>query len=413
MVETPAEAARPQRLIFVNRFFAPDLSATSQILTDLCRALALRGFEQHVVTSRLRYESAGAQLSAEEDRDGAHVHRVATTGFGRGSMPGRAADYASFLWSARREVSRLARPRSIVIAKTDPPMLQSWIAGAVKHGPFVCWVQDLFPEVAEAAGIRLARGIPGRAIRALRDRTFAGADAIVAVGDLMAERIRAMPGVRSHRVHVIPNWADGAQLRPVEHSSNPLRSSWGLDGKFVVGYSGNLGRVHEFETTLRAAQLLRSNAAIRFHFVGAGHYMRYVQREVEKARLTNVSFAPYQPRESLSLSLSAVDLHLCTLDPKFEGLVVPSKLYGIMAAGRPVLFVGAANGEVGRVLDRHAIGFTVAPGDATALAGAIESIAGDAEQARTMGASARALFEAEYDLPVAAARWERLLTAIG
>jgi len=407
----PATGLRDCRLLFVNRFFHPDHSASSQLLSDLAFALAARAGGVEVVTSRLSYEAGASDLPARESHRGVDIHRVAGTSFGRGSALGRAADYASFLASARGAVSRLARPDSVVIAKTDPPMLGSLTVGPThaRGACFVNWIQDLFPEIAERAGVALMGGPVAGALKRLRRRALAGAAATVVIGEGMAQAVRATGAAAEGSVHVIPNWADGAAIRPMPRESGALRDAWGLTDKFVVGYSGNMGRVHALDTVIDAAARLADDAGVRFLFVGGGSQLPSLREAVARRRLGNVVFAPYQPRESLARSLAVPDVHLCTLDPRFEGLAVPGKVYGIMAAGRPCIAVGAKEGEIAQLLARGGFGSAVEAGDGEALARAIGHMRSLGADLGELGARARRLFEAEFDLPIAVQRWAEVL----
>lgn len=400
------------RIVFVNRFFAPDHSATSQMLTDLAVALAAAGADVHVVTSRLRC-GGGAQLPREETVGGVAVHRAWSSAFGRGSLAGRALDYATFCAAATLALRALARRGDVVVAMTDPPLVSvpaAWVAYR-RGARLVNWLQDVFPEVGEALGVRLAGGTTGRWLRGLRDRSLRRAAANVVVGRRMRDRVAAT-GVDPRRVTVIENWADGAALRPLVPDANPLRDEWGLDGKFVVAYSGNMGRAHEFDTVLAAAEVLRGRADVAFLFVGDGARRPAIEARVVARGLPNVSFRPYQPRERLGASLAAADVHLVTLRPELEGLVVPSKLYGIAAVGRPAIFVGDPAGEAGAFLAGARCGLAVRPGDALALVAAIETLAGDPALAQRMGAAARRTFDERHDLPRAVARWRALLEGL-
>src|SRR2546423_701534 len=326
------------RVLFVNRYFAPDHSATSQMVGDLAFFLAGRGHDVVAITSRQRYDDASARLPPREQLHGVDVVRVATTRFGRGFLPGRALDYATFYLSAFFALLRRARRGDVVVAMTDPPLLSvvAALACALRGARLINWTQDLFPEVATALGMRA----PGLA-RPLRDWSLHRAAMNVALGEQMAARIRARgaPAVVRH------NWADAA-LHPVETSA--LRSQWGLGDAFVVAYSGNLGRAHEFATIAAAMRRLGDNAGIKFLFVGSGAQLDAVRREAGG----NALFAPYQPREALSESLSAGDAHLVSLQPQLEGLIVPSKFYGILAgapgAGRPRRGDGRHRGGLSR-----------------------------------------------------------------
>ena len=413
------------RLLFVNRFFNPDHSATSQILTDLCFALAARGHEVHVVTSRLRYDDPSASLAGEESASGVRVHRVWTSRFGRGALAGRAIDYLTFYLSALWRLVRLADRSTILVAKTDPPMISVVVALAARAtgARLVNWTQDLFPETAVALGMRVMRPALARSLAALRDWSFARAALNVAIGARMREKLLAC-GLADSNVVVIHNWADGEAIvsqpgvgggtgaRHDDTEANPLRREWGLEGKFVVGYSGNLGRVHEFATVLDAAGQLADREDVVFLFIGGGHQLGTLKGEAGRRGLTNLQFRPYQPRERLAQSLGACDAHLVTLRPELEGLVLPSKFYGIIAAGRPVLFVGAADGEIARLVDEGQCGQALQVGDAQALAQCIRNLADEPARARQWGENGRRLFDARFAMRIAVDRWEQVLAGV-
>ena len=379
-------------------------------MSDLAFDLARGGVVVRVFTSRLRYDDPAASLAGREEVGGVGVVRVATTRFGRGRLVGRALDYASFYVSAGWALWRELDARTVVVAKTDPPLI-SVVAAAVarlRGAELVNWLQDLFPEVAGALGMRLGRGAVGGALRGLRNWSLRAARANVVLGRCMAERVIA-EGVPAEQVEVVHNWADGAEVRPVVPGTNALRREWGLDGRFVVGYSGNLGRAHEFATVLEAAERLRGREDLVFLFTGAGAQRRQVEEEAARRGLGNVLFKPYQPRKRLHESLSAGDVHLVSLNPALEGLIVPSKFYGIAAAGRPTLFVGDTDGEIARLLREGDCGYAVAAGDGAGLAARIETLAGDRGLCEAMGARARRLFEGRFDRAVAVRRWGEVL----
>ncbi len=403
----------PVKIIFINRFYAPDHSATSQMLTDLAGALAAGGDEVRIVTSRQLYDDAASSLAPHEVSDGVDVHRVWTSGFGRGHLPGRALDYLSFYVAASAKLFRLAGPGDVIVAKTDPPLVSvvaGWVA-RLRGAQLVNWLQDLFPEVAAKLGMAPARGVGGRLLRWLRDGSLRRAAANVVLGRRMRERVAAL-GVDPTKIAVIPNWADGALLRPVERAGNPLRAEWGLEDRFVVGYSGNLGRVHEVRTVLDAADALRAQADIVFLFIGGGAQKAAVAAAAQERGLSNILFKPYQPRESLGQSLSAADAHLVTLRPELEGLVVPSKFYGVAAVGRPTIFIGDAEGEIGSIVREAQCGVCLRPGDVAGLVSAITTLRDDSASRQRMGDNARRVLDARYDKAIAVAAWRRLLESV-
>ena len=380
------------------------------MLGDLAVYLAAQSHEVTVITSRQLYEDSAARLAARERVHGVEVVRVPTTRFGRGNVLGRALDYATFYLSASVALWRACRPGVTVVAKTDPPLISvpAAMVCRLRGARLVNWLQDLFPEVAQASGARFALGWPGRLLVRLRDSSLRRAALNVALGERMAERLRAR-AVPAERIAVIGNWADGANVRPVASAANPLRSAWGLGDDFVVAYSGNMGRVHEFATILEAMRLLRQSAGVRFLFIGGGRWRGWLEEAVRREALQLAMFKPYQPQETLPLSLGVADVHLVSLQPAMEGLVVPSKFYGITAAGRPTVFIGDADGEIARLLARHEIGMTVAPGDAAGLVRALQALRDDPAARAAMGLRARALFEQNFDRPHAMRRWEAAL----
>jgi len=378
------------RLLLINRYFHPDHSATSQMAADLAFFLAGRGHDVVAITSRQRYDDPRERLAKRERAGGVDIVRVATTRFGRGFLPGRAVDYATFYLSALAALLRHARRGDVVVALTDPPLISviAALAAKLRGAKLVNWTQDLFPEVATALGLRVPR-----ILTRVRDWSLRRAAQNVAIGAAMAERIRAV-GARAVVRH---NWA-GAALHPVDRH----------DSDFVVAYSGNLGRAHDAGAIAGAMQRLANDARIRFVITGGGARLD----EVKRAAGANVRFAPYQPRESLSESLSAGDVHLVSLRPEVEGLIVPSKFYGILAVARPLLYIGARDGELARLIVEHDCGFVVDAGDGESLALRIVELANDRARAAAMGRRGRALYESRFAPSIALADWERLLLEV-
>jgi len=400
-----------RRLIFINRFFAPDHSATSQILSDLAFDLAGAGREVHCVTSRQIYDEPKAALPEREILNGVDVHRVASTGFGRAALLGRSLDYVSFYRSVRRCLNDIVRPGDIVIAKTDPPLM-SIVARPVarRNGArLVNWLQDIYPETAVELRVPFMRGPVAASLAALRNATLREAAATVVVGDLMGRKVETL-GAPAHRIHVIANWCNDEDIRRVASADNPLRREWNLAGKFVLGYSGNLGRAHEFETVLAAAERLRAEPRVAFLMIGGGKRFAELSSAVQARGLAGAfRFLPYQPRARLSYSLGAADAHWVSLDPRLEGLMVPSKFYGIAAAGKPIVVIGDRNGELGRLVQRHACGFAIAAGDSEALTATLRQLLNAPQTVSEMGSRARQMLDAHFTRRQGLARWRSLL----
>jgi glycosyltransferase involved in cell wall biosynthesis len=275
----------------------------------------------------------------------------------------------------------------------------------------VNWLQDLFPEVAVRLELSPLPGwVESRLLR-LRDWSLEVATMNVVLGERMRAFV-ARRGIDPERIMVCTNWADGETIRPLDVAASHLRRESGLEGRFVIEYSGNLGRAHEFETLLGAARELAVDPAYAFLMIGGGANMRGLEREVRTAGLDSFIFLGYQPVDRLADSLAAGDVHLVSLLPSLEGLIVPSKLYGILAAGRPIIFVGDQEGEVASVLREERCGVVVRCGDAAALSAAILSLRQDTATREAMGRRARAAFERRYTLRASATIWSGLFAGI-
>jgi colanic acid biosynthesis glycosyl transferase WcaI len=416
--QTSRPIQRPQapmaRVIFVNRYFFPDHSATSQILSDLTFHLAAIGHEVHVITSRQRYDDPRAALPENETIKGVQVHRVASTRFGRAALSGRALDYLSFYRSVRRSLREIAQAGDIVVAKTDPPLLSAALASVARQrrAHLINWLQDIYPETASILGVPLLRGPVASALATLRNRSLREADATVVVGELMARRIKELGAVPA-RVHVVANWCDDETIRPAARTDNPLRESWHLSGKFVVGHSGNLGRAHDFETVLAAAERLRNEPRIVFLMIGGGKHFEDLAKGVKARGLEDsFRFRPYQARAMLPHSLGVADVHWLSLHPALEGLIVPSKFYAIAAAGKPMLMIGDSEGEIGRLIRDHRCGTVIRPGDAATLVDTLRRWSGAPAAITEMGARARQMLDAKFTRRRALDQWSRLLASV-
>lgn len=395
------------RILAINQYYAPDHAATSQLLTELCEDLVERGDEVTVVASRGRY-FGGEKLPAQEVLRGVRVVRPWATSFGKNTIPGRLADYLTFWGTAVARAIAEARP-DVMLAVTAPPMIATGalVVASARRVPLVMWAQDVYPDIAVAVGMLSERAPAASALAALMRATYKASRRIVVLSNGMRDRL-VTQGAPADRVRVIANWADGRAIRPMAHANNAFRREHAADGRFVVMYSGNLGVGHDFATFISAARLLQDRCpSALFLFIGDGS--RRKEAEDLARGMHNVSFLPYQPYEMLGSSLSAADVHLISLRPAMEGLIVPSKLYGALATGRPVMFVGPEGCEVSRVIREHDLGWQGRPGDASGLAAAIETAAASAAWCEERGRRARALFDQHFDRPVAVQKWRRAL----
>lgn len=388
------------KIIFVNRVYWPNESATAQLLTDLAEGLAARGHRVHVI-------AAGTGAT---QHGGVTIHRTGGPD-AHGGMGSRATNYLRFLARARRVLATLAERGDTVVLKTDPPMLAAaaTTAATARGARVIQWIQDIYPEiVAHHSGAWLAPLLAP--LRHWRNRGWQASAACVVVGADMRDTVEHT-GVASARVFVQPNWAPReleAPALPAEIAAQ--RAAWGLADKFIVAYSGNLGRVHEFTTLLGAAALLRDDTRVALVFVGRGPRHAEVRAAAEAGGLRNVHFFPPTPRPQLAASLAAADAHAVTLRPGFERLVNPSKLAGVLAAGRAALFIGPTGSRIAGLLRDEQCGAAIAPGDAAALATTLRAwSSGSHDATAARRANARASFERHFRFAAQLDAWERLL----
>lgn len=383
------------RILFVNQYYAPDFAATAQQLSDICEYLAGQGHEVHVLASRAIYDGRPLDLPSEEVLNGVHVHRVGLSTNGRDRIRQRLAGYASFY--LKSFLKTLALPRfDMVVTLTTPPMiglLGAWLR-LTRRSRFVYWVMDVYPDIAIRAGVLSRLGV-ARGIWSLIGRfSYLAANRVVVLGEDMREVIERKR-VSNQKIDVIPSWSDGGEVHPVPHAENSFREKNVPQGAFALMYSGNMGTCHSFDSAIEGIQSLAENSDVRFLFVGGGKQLPRLKEGL--AAQQNVAFLPYQDRAALAESLSAADAHLVTLSPKYDGLLVPSKVYGIMAAGRPILFVGSENNQIARIISRTGCGIVVKEGDAAAFRNATLWMASHPEEVREMGERGRRCFEEQYE----------------
>jgi glycosyltransferase involved in cell wall biosynthesis len=385
-------------ILFINRVYPPESGATGRVLEYVAHGCVAAGWDVSVLTTAGERSNAG-----EEIRGGVKVVRIAS-GFSKKSLLARALGYALMIPSLLLKAVMLPRA-DVVVTKTDPPMLL--ILGpflkVLKGSKLIHWAQDLYPEIAEEAGVLPKGGAGGMVtalLRLLSTLSMRSHDLTLAVGRCMVGHLKAR-GIPEERIRVVTNAGVEDDIVPVSRENNDFRKRHGLEGMFVVEYSGNLGRAHDFGTVLEAARLLeergeRGELGVRFLFVGSGPGEGLLRGEVARVGLSSILFLPPQPVALLSESLGAGDLHLVSMKSEMAGLVVPSKFYGVMAAGRPCLFVGPEESEVARVIREQGVGEVIAPGDAQALVMAILRYRGAPEVTEQAGGRGR-IFLKEVD----------------
>ena len=397
------------KVCFFNRSYWPDDGATGQLLAELCEDLVARhGFEVTVVCGAAPgHARSGRGLVTEEERRGVRILRAAGTTFHRSRFAGRVANYLSYFASAWLAGRRLGRP-DVVVALTDPPIIGLVARRAARRARarFVYLCQDVFPEVARL--VETFRSAPvDRLLERIGRSLIRGADRVVAVGETMRDRLVERRGADPARTFVIHNWADCAALCP-RPRDNAFARAHGLAGAFVVMHSGNVGLSQDLDTLIQAATLLRGEPRIRFAIMGGGARREELQSRVAGLGLDNVRFLPRQPKEALADAFGSADAFVVSLKRGLAGSIVPSKLYGVLAAGRPYIAAVEPASEVASITTKHDCGLLTPPGDAQALAGRVRELFGDPALARHLGDNARRAAFA-FDRPGQVEAYARLL----
>ena len=403
-------------LLFVNQHYAPDVAATGQCLADLAEHLAVKGYAVEVLASRTPYDAGQVAAPAREVLNGVRVTRLSGTGFGRGSHVGRMVDYASFYVKVLGKLL-VGRRYDGVVFLTTPPLISliGRIASVLRGQRYGIWSMDLHPEAEMAAGLLRERSLAARALGWLDARAYRGADFVVDLGVYMQQRVlkKGVARSKSHTVHI---WGGRAETS-VRRETNPLTKQLGLEGKFVVMYSGNAGIVHDFGAIVEAMRALRDDPRVFFLFVGGGPRRAEVEAFAQREGLTNFAYHDYVPREMLRHSLSVAHVHLISLRREFVGVSVPSKLYGAMASSRPILFVGPSRCETADAIHDARCGVTVDPrkvGDRVAgerIASIIRSWADLPAVAEELGARGHCAYVERYEHRLSCAAFEDVVRA--
>jgi glycosyltransferase involved in cell wall biosynthesis len=401
------DARAKPKLLVLNQYYWPGVEATAHLLSELCEALTDE-FEVTVVTGNLHGLDS---LPREEVRAGVRILRVRSTAYERSQLTQRAANYATYLADSVLTALRGERP-DLVLCMTDPPIVGDiGLLVSRRFGvPLLVISQDVFPEIAERVK-RLESKVLLGVLRQLVGLYLKRADRIVAIGETMKRRLEEK-GAPAAIIEVIPNWIDTTEITP-QPRDNAWARAHGLMDAFVVMHSGNIGHAQDLDSLVRAATFLRDLDRLRIVIVGFGaRHAELIGLAQRLAVRDAVRFLPYQPREMLPESLSAADLHYVGLARGLSGYVVPSRLYGILAAARPVLVAADEESETVRVVREAGCGVVLPPGRPELVAQSIRAAVEGSLDLSEMGPRGRAYVEREADCAIAFARYRRVVADV-
>jgi colanic acid biosynthesis glycosyl transferase WcaI len=395
-------ANRP-RLLVLNQYYWPGVEATANLLTELCEALA-ETYDVTVITG------ASRGLPRRQERNGVKIVRVRSTAYDRAHLPGRAMNYLSYVLGVIGR-AMVSRRRDLVVCMTDPPFIASIgrLVAARFRSPLLVVMQDVFPEIAVRLG-RLRNPLVVSFLRLLIDPSLRAADRVIVIGETMKKRVEAK-GVSPGRIRVIPNWGDAASVVPKPHDNEWARRHK-LAKRFVVMHSGNIGHAQNLDALIRASTFLRDLDDLAIVLIGSGARRAELVALTRRLEADKVEILAYQERAILSESLSTADVHVVGLARGLAGYVVPSRVYGILAAGRPLIAATDAESETAHLVTEVGCGVVVPPGNPFALAAAIRAAHDGEYDLAGMGRRARAFAEAEADRSIAMRRYGDVLAEL-
>jgi glycosyltransferase involved in cell wall biosynthesis len=394
-------------ILLISQTFPPDAAAVGQHFGDVAREFVRRGYAVLVLTSARGYDDPRVVYPLRErTAEGVEVRRMRLSSLGKQSIPRRLAASLAFMIQAL--VAALStRDLAGVVFSTSPPLVGviGTIVGRLRRVPITYWVMDLNPDQLIALGKLAPRSVLARALQMVNRAILRRSTLVVALDEFMAMRLVRV-GAHPETMRIIPPWPPDERLQPPQRAYNPFRMAHGFGDELVVMYSGNHTPTNPLTTLLEAAASLRDEARLRFVFVGGGAGKAEVERYRDEGALPNVVSLPYQPLATLSDSLGAADLHVVSLGDRMPGIVHPSKVYGAMAVGRPILYLGPRPSHVSLLIEAFGIGWQVSHGD---IEGAVRTLRAIADTStadlQAMGDRARAAVEKEFSPSTLCARF--------
>jgi glycosyltransferase involved in cell wall biosynthesis len=402
----------PKRLSIITQFYPPDYAATGQLIEELVNQLARLGMHVHVFTGQPGYAFQEETAPSVESSERIWIRRSRTSQIWPRRIRGRALNGLLFCLRAGVHLLKSASRGEVLLLTTEPPYLL--ILGFLAHlcfgTPYVCLLYDLYPDVAVELNVVPPHHWIVRFWDWLNRLIWKNASNVIVLSATMKERIIAKCPEIEDKIAVIHSWADPNSIKPVDKQDNWFAHQFNLVEKFTVLYSGNMGRCHDMDTILAAAEQLQ-NEPIQFVFIGNGAKREACIEKAQSLKLENCQFLPYQKKPVLPYSLTACDLSLVSVSPGMEGLVAPSKLYGILAAGRPVAAICGTNSYLRQLVAEANCGEAFDNGDAAGLANFIRSLAANSQLAKGLGDSGRCYLQSHFTPEIIARQYLQVLSS--
>ena len=400
------------RVLILNQYYIPDVAATGHLLHELAVELVQFGFEVEVLTGRPSYgpPSTWQDCPLRETADGVKIRRFKVARFDKNFLPGRVINYLTFVVPMILSMIFKSRRDTVYLYTTNPPFLG--VIGAFvrlfREHHYVTLLHDAHPQLGVWVGTFKRGSLIERSWSWLNRRKYNRSRETIVLCKAAKQLVHETYEVPESHIHVIPNWADGEDLFPMEKGESAVAHEQGFLNDFVLLYSGNMGLYYEFETVLAAAELLRDEP-FRLVLVGGGGKKKWIEEEIERRGLTNTITLPYQPFEKLNESLNACDASLVTIAKGIEGISFPSKLYTSLAVGKPIVGLSESRSELREIVERNECGVWCELGDAEGLAAKLRGLIHDPALSARLGTNARSTFEHGYTREICAAKYADVL----
>ncbi len=403
-----------KRVYVVSELYYPEETSTGYFLTRIAEGLA-QEHPVNVLCSQPTYSARGIRSPDREHRNGVDIQRCRGTTLNKDRLTPRLVNVVTISLSIFLHALSRFRPHDVVLVVTNPPALPFLVSLAcwLRRATCLLLIHDVYPEVLVATGMLPSHSLGVRLISWFTTRLYRRVDRIIVLGRDMRDLVARKLGLDPEKIVIIPNWADVDEIRLAPNAQTRLSQALHLSEKFVLQYSGNMGRTHDLEILIECARKLHDRPDIHFLIIGWGAKRRWLEETVSVHQMSNVTLLANRPRDELADSLNACDVGMISFVHGMAGISVPSRMYNIMAAGKPIIAVADEDAELALVVKEEQIGWVVPPGDVDQLVAAILEAHGNPARLTEMGQRARQVAETKYSFERVIESYRSLIQGLG
>ena len=398
-----------ERLFLVTQYFPPDAAPTGQLLKQLISKLNYKNIK--VQTGFPNYIRNNIKVKRFEKITNATVFRSSLSMIIPKKMFGRLINSLFFSIGIFVKFVFLINKNDLIIYTSEPPFLTSllWIVNKFKNSPYIIIIYDIYPDIVEGLGILKKDNIFLSIWRYLNKLSLKNAQEVIVLNHEMKSKLINKYDIDEYKLHIIPTWVDDKEIKKISKNKNIFLKKNNLEKKFIILYSGNQGRGHDFVTILDAAKELINEPDILFLFIGNGNQNKYLRYQVKKFSLENCKFFPYQEKSELSYSLSSADIALVTVKKEFGGLIAPSKIYSHFAISTPVAVISPPDSYLRKIVEENYSGKWFINNDGEKLAQWIKESKKDKLKLSKMGKNGKNYFLNNATLDICTSKYKLLL----